>query len=66
MNKDEEIKRPFKQFHTLDENDADFRKNKEEYYKRVVKHNPKYNQDADINSNVGNDNPTLDNISETE
>lgn len=66
MNKDEEIKRPFKQFHTLDENDADLRKNKEEYYKRLVKHNPKYNQDADINSDADIGSPTLDDVSKTE
>jgi hypothetical protein len=66
MNNEEEVKRPFRQFHTLDENDVDFRKNKEEYYKRLVKHNPKYNQDADINSDDNIGNPPLDNLSKTE
>lgn len=66
MNKDEDIKRTFKQFHTLDENDAEFRKNKEEYYKRLIQYNPKYNQDADINSDADIGNPTLDDVSKTE
>lgn len=66
MNNDEEIKRPFRQFHTLDENDVDFRKNKEEYYKKLVKYNPKYNQDADTNSDDSIGNPPLDDLSKTE
>lgn len=66
MNNDEEIKRAFKQFHTLDENDAEFRKNREEYYKRLVQYNPKYNQDANTNSDDDIGSPTLDDVSKTE